>query len=275
LAGNASIGLVAADDGIQRPVATDLLVDDDIDVNVALGLQPRGQQAFRRHNVAGDTTFHVGGAAPIDAAVLDGGGPWIIAPSLAATDRDDIGMAVQEQRASPARALQCGDDVGPSFVASINGPVPRMLLQLFPICFPHIDIETDLRHVICKKLLDLGLVTGDAGNSDHLLQKRDRFVAAVVDLFQKRLRAIRAHLRCPHMRPQEAVIKRRFSPQPSRAWLGNCSRRAMAATMRCGVMGDINSSTPSGRSASLTALAMAAGGAMAPPSPIPLTPNSV
>jgi len=49
----------------------------------------------------------------------------------------------------------------------------------------------------------------------------------------------------------------------------------MALTMRCGVIGDTSNSAPSGRSASFTALAMAAGGAMAPPSPMPLTPNYV
>ena len=45
--------------------------------------------------------------------------------------------------------------------------------------------------------------------------------------------------------------------------------------MRRGVIGECSSSTPSGLSASLTALAIAAGGAMAPPSPMPFTPNSV
>ena len=48
-----------------------------------------------------------------------------------------------------------------------------------------------------------------------------------------------------------------------------------ASTTRYGVIGDCISSTPSGRSASLTALAIAAGGAIAPPSPIPFTPNCV
>src|SRR5262249_58141561 len=47
---------------------------------------------------------------------------------------------------------------------------------------------------------------------------------------------------------------------------------AMALTMRCGVIGDTNNSAPSGRSASFTALAMAAGGGGAPPPPPPLPP---
>src|SRR5260221_7493725 len=49
----------------------------------------------------------------------------------------------------------------------------------------------------------------------------------------------------------------------------------IASTTRCGEIGECKSSTRSGRSASLTALAIAAGGAMAPPSPMPLTPNIV
>ncbi len=48
-----------------------------------------------------------------------------------------------------------------------------------------------------------------------------------------------------------------------------------ASTSRRGEIGECRSLTPSGRSASFTALVIAAGGAMAPPSPIPLTPNMV
>ena len=51
--------------------------------------------------------------------------------------------------------------------------------------------------------------------------------------------------------------------------------RAIASTMRRGVMGDTSSSAPRSVSASLMALAMAAGGAMAPPSPIPFWPKRV
>ena len=51
--------------------------------------------------------------------------------------------------------------------------------------------------------------------------------------------------------------------------------RLTAASRRGGVIGDSLTSTPSECRASLIALASAAGGAMAPPSPIPLTPNSV
>ncbi|MHC2384540.1 hypothetical protein ACVIU7_000212 [Bradyrhizobium liaoningense] len=59
------------------------------------------------------------------------------------------------------------------------------------------------------------------------------------------------------------------------ALLSAARAASTAATIRCGVIGDCISSTPSGRSASLTALAIAAGGAIAPPSPMPLTPNCV
>src|SRR5207244_8142142 len=51
--------------------------------------------------------------------------------------------------------------------------------------------------------------------------------------------------------------------------------RSIAASRRRGVSGVSVSSTPSGRNASLTALKTTAGGAMAPPSPMPLMPNSV
>src|SRR5262249_5618511 len=48
---------------------------------------------------------------------------------------------------------------------------------------------------------------------------------------------------------------------------------AIASRIRAGVMGEHASSAPKGRKASLTAFVIAAGGAIAPPSPRPLTPN--
>src|SRR5262252_4418629 len=84
-----------------------------------------------------------------------------------------------------------------------------MLLQRSPIRFPHVDIEADLRHVIREKLLDLRFVPGDAGNGDHLLQKRNRFFATVVDLLHKRLADTRTHLRSSKKAVGRSVIRRR------------------------------------------------------------------
>src|SRR5262249_49679326 len=50
---------------------------------------------------------------------------------------------------------------------------------------------------------------------------------------------------------------------------------AIASKIRAGVMGEHASSAPKGRRASLPAWVAAGGGAFAPPSPRPLTPNSV
>src|SRR5262245_53717768 len=44
LAGNAGVSLVATDHRIQRAVAADFFIDDDIDVNVALGPETCGQE---------------------------------------------------------------------------------------------------------------------------------------------------------------------------------------------------------------------------------------
>src|SRR5262245_34056957 len=181
LAGDAGVRLVPADHRIDGTVSAYLLVDYPVDVDVALGLETGGHKAFDRHDVAGNAALHVGGTSPIDAAVLNGGRPRIVAPAFATADRNDIGMAVEEQGTAAACALQYRDDVGASLVAPIDGAVARVFFQLLPVRFPHVDIEADLAHVIREKLLDLGFVPGDAGNGNHLLQKRDRLVAIVVD----------------------------------------------------------------------------------------------
>src|SRR5690242_19840709 len=57
--GNAGICLIAADYGVERPMATELLVNHDIQVNVALRFEPDGHHVLDSHDVAGDAAFHV------------------------------------------------------------------------------------------------------------------------------------------------------------------------------------------------------------------------
>ena len=68
-----------------------------------------------------------------------------------------------------------------------------------------------------------------------------------------------------HLERHRAVVA--HSPARGRSEIASSNRR--------GVTGNSAISTPSWRSASLTALAIAAGGAIAPPSPMPFCPNSV
>src|SRR5262249_40532390 len=124
--------------------------------------------------MAGNAALHIGGTASIDAAGFYGGGPGVVAPALAPANWDDAGIALQEQRTPAARALQRCNDVWASFIASVHGYIGWMLLQRFPVRFPHVDIEADLSHVVGEKLLDLRFIPGDAGDGDHLLQKSDR-----------------------------------------------------------------------------------------------------
>src|SRR5215831_12856265 len=108
-----------------------------------------------------------------------------------------------------------------------------MLLQRFPIRFPHVDIEADLRHVVSEKLLDLRFIPGDAGDGDHLLQKSDRFFTAVVDLLQKRLVETRTHLRSPKNPVAGASLSGDFTsvnPRPSTSPL---SMNFTLASRRC------------------------------------------
>src|SRR6516164_1209587 len=134
----------------------------------------------------------------------------------------------------PARALQRRNDVRTSFIASVHGYIGWMLLQRFPIRFPHVDLEADLRHVVGEKLLDLRFIPGDAGDGDHLLQKNDRFFTAVVDLLQKRLFETRTHLRSPKNPVAGASLSGDFTsvnPRPSTSPLSICKPPAMNFTL--------------------------------------------
>ena len=77
-----------------------------------------------------------------------------------------------------------------------------------------------------------------------------------------------------HIAGTDVVERARPSCAATRGSLDGLAR-PIASSSRRGVSGVSVSSTPSGRSASLTALKITAGGAIAPPSPMPLMPNSV
>ena len=64
-------------------------------------------------------------------------------------------------------------------------------------------------------------------------------------------------------------------PQQARAAAKSRQRDCLALISCCGLIGVAFTSTPNGARASQTALAMAAGGATAPPSPTPLTPSGL
>src|SRR5262249_52945607 len=121
-----------------------------------------------------------------------------------------------------------------SFIAAVHGYIGWMLLQRFPIRFPHVDIEADLSHVVGEKLLDLRFIPGDAGDGDHLLQKSDRFFTAIVDLLHKCLVETRTHLRSPKNPVAGASLSGDFTsvnPRPSRSPLSICRPPAMKFTL--------------------------------------------
>src|SRR5689334_18606377 len=59
LSGNSSVGLVAADDRVERAVPADFFVDYDINEHVALELDAGRFEKLDRKDVAGDTALHV------------------------------------------------------------------------------------------------------------------------------------------------------------------------------------------------------------------------
>jgi hypothetical protein len=81
---------------------------------------------------------------------------------------------------------------------------------------------------------------------------------------------------CPAHTQQRNIAHCRHTPQWGVGYIQVYWLAArMAATIRSGVAGDTKISAPRPLRASLMALVMAAGGAMAPPSPRPFCPNRV
>src|SRR6202041_3486512 len=137
-----------------------------------------------REDVTGDAAFHVAGAAPIYASVLDARRPRIVAPALPAAHWNDVGVAIEQKRPAAARALQYADDVGSPLIATLDRAIAGVVLERFPVGFPHIDLQANLAHGVGDELLNLRLIPRNARNGDHLLQEIDRLVPTGVDLVE-------------------------------------------------------------------------------------------
>ncbi len=64
--------------------------------------QPGALKCCHRRKAGCQAAFHIGGAAAVDAAVVDGGAERVLRPALA--DGDDVGVAEQQKTRSLAAA---------------------------------------------------------------------------------------------------------------------------------------------------------------------------
>src|SRR6185437_11863927 len=176
LARNAGVSLVAADHRVERTVAANFFVNDDVNVNIPFRLEPRRDHVLDRHDVAGDAALHIARPAPVDAAILDRGRPRIVAPAFAIADRNHVGVAVEQQRAAATGAFPGRDDVGATLIAAIDRDIAGVLLELFPVAFPHVDLEPHLGEIVGEEFLNITFVAGDARDRNHLLKKLDRLL---------------------------------------------------------------------------------------------------
>src|SRR5215467_4139844 len=96
LAGNAGVSRVAANDRVERAMAANLLVDHDVEVDVALWLKSSLHHVLDGHDVAGDAALHIARATAVEFAILDQRRPRIVAPAFAIADGNDVGMAIEQ-----------------------------------------------------------------------------------------------------------------------------------------------------------------------------------
>src|SRR5262249_36922434 len=96
LAGNAGVSRVTANDGVERAMAAHLLVDHDVEEDVALRLKSGLHHVLHGHDVAGDAALHIARAAAIEFAILYRRRPRICAPAFAIADGDYVGMAIEQ-----------------------------------------------------------------------------------------------------------------------------------------------------------------------------------
>ncbi len=88
-----------------------LLVRDGVDDEIAAQVDTERGEHLGRQRHAGDAALHVACSAAVDAPVLDDRGERVVRPALARLDRDDVDVAVQEERPAAAGAREARDEL--------------------------------------------------------------------------------------------------------------------------------------------------------------------
>jgi len=101
-------------------------------VEKALLAEGTSRQELGREHHAGDAALHVARPSPVDAAVGDDRGERIVRPALDRARRDDVDVAVQEQRPAAAASREPRGELGPPLEreAVRDHPVARDELRL-------------------------------------------------------------------------------------------------------------------------------------------------
>src|SRR5690606_29105221 len=136
------------------------LLDDALDVDGGGGLEAGGADGVDGEDAGGQTRLHVAGAAAVHAPPLDARLEGRGGPARGVAGRDDVDMAVDDQRAALLRLRAMGgDDVEGLRVVDVDhrreaGQIPDVV-DLDP---PVVDLEAALAEGAGHEVLHRGFV---------------------------------------------------------------------------------------------------------------------
>jgi len=170
---------VAAQHGGERAVPGCLLVDHEVHGDVAGELDSQlleDLQAPERDDAA---ALHVHRAAPIDAVALDGRAPRVARPLADVVDRNDVGVAVEDQPSPAPAPAAGGDDVGPTGVVRPRGDEGSVAAELGRVRLPHVELDVQAPQLRLEPARAVALLAGHALERDRLAQELDHPRAVV------------------------------------------------------------------------------------------------
>ena len=94
------VGRRRARDDLAGAVPDDLLVADDVEDDVSARAESLLERDLRRPHRRREPALHVRRAAPVEAAVDDRAAERILGPGAPVTDRNDVDVAVERERAA-------------------------------------------------------------------------------------------------------------------------------------------------------------------------------
>ena len=175
------------------PGARRLLLRDRVHDQVALeaDAEPGEHLGGERH--ARDAALHVARPAAVHATVRDDGRERVVRPALARLDRDDVDVAVEQQRTPSTGAREARSQLRTALEGEAVGH-HRMAGERRDVGLPDAHVGARALEALCEVALQRELLAGRVARlvrrrveADQRAQQLDEVVPATLDLVAHRL----------------------------------------------------------------------------------------
>ena len=202
----AGVGAVTALQGRERADAGALLLDHGLKMDSRGRFQAGGRDRIERIERADGARLHVAGAPAIHPAVLNGRRERRRLPHVERARRNDVAMALQDQRSAGIGRRAVGADHGARLgEIMLDRAEAAQILQIADVDMPVVDLVAALAQEVADHVLARPFGAAGRGDRNEILCRRQLRIETGVDGIEDFLLRIGVHAAAPLVNPERSL----------------------------------------------------------------------